>query len=96
MVKNPPCNAGDVGSIPDQGTKIPHAVKQLSPRATITEPRCLSPCATTRGRVCVPQGKIAHDTTKTQSSQKKFLRCISRENFQMTPNSCIFSYTEKH
>ena len=25
MVKNPPSNAGDMGSIPSQGTKIPHA-----------------------------------------------------------------------
>ena len=35
MVKNPPCNAGDMGLIPVQGTKIPKAVEQLSPR-TIT------------------------------------------------------------
>ena len=25
MVRNPPANAGDTGSIPGQGTKIPHA-----------------------------------------------------------------------
>ena len=37
MVKNPPSNAGDVGSIPGWGTKIPHAVRQLSPWATATE-----------------------------------------------------------
>ena len=37
MVKNPPCNAGDMGSIPGQGTKIPRAVGQLSPHATTTE-----------------------------------------------------------
>ena len=30
MVKNLPCNAGDVGSIPGQGTKIPQAAEQLS------------------------------------------------------------------
>ena len=30
VVKNLP-NAGDVGSIPGPGTKIPHAVGQLSP-----------------------------------------------------------------
>ena len=34
VVKNPPPNAGDAGSIPGQGTRIPHAVGQLSPRAT--------------------------------------------------------------
>ena len=32
VVKNPPSNAGDVGSIPGQGTKIPHDMGQLSPR----------------------------------------------------------------
>ena len=30
VVKNPPCNAGDEGSIPGQGTKIPYASGQLS------------------------------------------------------------------
>ena len=37
MVKNPPSNAGEAGSIPGQGTKIPHAVGQLSPCATTTK-----------------------------------------------------------
>ena len=30
VVKNLPCNAGDVGSIPGQGTEIPYATEQLS------------------------------------------------------------------
>ena len=38
MVENPPSSAGDAGSIPGQGTKIPHAAGQLSLRATTTEP----------------------------------------------------------
>ena len=33
VVKNPPSNAGDAGSIPGRGTKIPHATGQLSPRS---------------------------------------------------------------
>ena len=37
VVKNPPYNAGDAGSIPGQGTKTPHAVGKLSPHATTTE-----------------------------------------------------------
>ena len=41
VVKNPPSNAGDMGSIPGWGTKIPHAVGQLSPRAATTELACL-------------------------------------------------------
>ena len=38
VVKNPPSNAGDVGSIPGQGTKIPHATGQLSLCATTRQP----------------------------------------------------------
>ena len=38
--KNPPYKAGDAGSIPGQGAKIPHATGQLSPRATTTELAC--------------------------------------------------------
>ena len=31
VVKNSPCNAGDAGLIPGQGTKIPYAMEQLQP-----------------------------------------------------------------
>ena len=34
VVKNLPCNGKDEGLIPGEGTKIPHAVEQLSPLAT--------------------------------------------------------------
>ena len=37
VVQCPPSKAGDAGSIPGQGTKIPHAAGQLSPRASTTE-----------------------------------------------------------
>ena len=37
MVRNPPSNAGDAGSIPGRGTRIPHAAGQPSSRATTTE-----------------------------------------------------------
>ena len=47
VVKNPPYNAGDAGSIPGGGTGIPHAAEQQSPCATTTEP--------TRPGACVPQ-----------------------------------------
>ena len=40
VVKNLPSNAGDVGLIPGRGTKIPHAMGQLNPHATTTEPAC--------------------------------------------------------
>ena len=38
VVKNPPCNSGDVGSIPGWGTKIPHPTEQLSPHAATMMP----------------------------------------------------------
>ena len=38
VVKNLPCNAKDMGSVPGLGTKIPHATEQLSLCATTTEP----------------------------------------------------------
>ena len=40
VVGSRPANAGDMGSIPGQGTRIPHTSEQLSPRATTTEPAC--------------------------------------------------------
>ena len=41
VVKNLPSNAGDLGSIPGQGTKIPNAVRQLSPHSTTREAHAL-------------------------------------------------------
>ena len=38
VVENPLGNAGDVGSIPGWGTKVLHAMGQLSPCPTATEP----------------------------------------------------------
>ena len=35
--KNPPANAGDTGWIPRLGTRIPHAMGQLSLQAKTTE-----------------------------------------------------------
>ena len=50
VAKHPPCNAGDMGSIPGWGTRIPCAMEQLSLRA-------LGP-AWHNWRVCVSQRKI--------------------------------------
>ena len=36
VVKNPPCNVGDMGSAPGWRTGIPHAEQQLSPCAATT------------------------------------------------------------
>ena len=39
MVKNSPVSAGEMGSISDPGTKIPHAEEQVSLQATRERPR---------------------------------------------------------
>ena len=40
VVKNLPCSAGDVGSIPVWGTKIPCAIKQVSLHTATEDPVC--------------------------------------------------------
>ena len=59
MVRNPPCNAGDIGSIPGPGTKIPHAAEQLSP------------CTTTGEFICYNE-RFPRATSKTKCSQIKY------------------------
>ena len=62
LAKNRPCNAGHVGTIPGQGTRIPHAAGQLGPRTTPAEPGS-----------CSRQSHTATENlraaTKTQHSQ---------------------------
>ena len=73
VVKNPPSNAGDTGSITGRGTKIPHAMGQLSSRAITPEPvhlnqRARVPQTTepTRPGACAPQleRENPHATTR--------------------------------
>ena len=53
VVNNLPPNARDAGSVPSEGTKIPHTLEQLSLYPTTTEVHMLwSPKATTRGFTC--------------------------------------------
>ena len=47
VVKNPPVNARNTGLIPGLGTRIPHAMGQLSLRSATTEPIPWSLCFTT-------------------------------------------------
>ena len=66
VVENLSCNAGDAGLIPGWETRIPHAMGQLSLRATSR-----SSCIATKLRALVPQQKIPRAATKTQHSQNK-------------------------
>ena len=60
MVKNLPFNAGDVGLVPSQGTKIPHTVEQLHPRTATRE----SLWAATKTQCC-------QTTTTNQKNKQK-------------------------
>ena len=77
MVKNLPSNAGDMGSIPGRGTKIPHAMGQLSLHATTTELVRLNETArvpqTTEpmhSGACVPQLERENPHTTTREKPK--------------------------
>ena len=59
VVKNLPCSTGDITSIPGWGTKIPHALEQLSPRATT--------------RVHLLQHKISHDAMRPDTAKKEII-----------------------
>ena len=61
MVKNLPLDAGDVGLTLGQGTEIPPATEQVSPRATATE--------LTSSRAHELQAEDSYDTAETQGSQ---------------------------
>ena len=78
VVKNPPSNAGDKGSVPGWGTKIPHATGQLSLCATTREAhtlQLLSPCTLqpvlpSKRSLCTATSKSPCAPKKTQHSQK--------------------------
>jgi len=62
VVKNLPCNAGNIGSIPGRGSKIPHSAEQLSLSSTDTEPVSF----------CQPRPKLK----KINKSKKKEVNAI--------------------
>ena len=64
VVKNPPCNAGDMSLIPGEGTKILHAAEKLSSLAATTEP-----CTATRESLFMRHHKDPAWQTKTWCNQ---------------------------
>ena len=71
VVKNPPSNAGVLGSIPGQGTYIPHAAGQLSLHATTTELALLNE------RAHVPQ--TMHPGALAPQLERENLHAITKE-----------------
>ena len=64
VVKNPPSNAGDVGSIPCRGTKIPRAAGQLNMLAATREKPCTATTEPACCRACALQLLSLHATTR--------------------------------
>ena len=64
VVKNPLCNAGDPGSSPGQGTKIPEATEQLSLHST-TAKSAHSEAWIPQLESCAPQWNILPATTQS-------------------------------
>ena len=63
MVKNSPCNAGDVGLIPCQGTKIPQAAEQRR-QSTATAEACAPHSPRDNHRAHGPQREIPRDSVR--------------------------------
>ena len=55
VVKNLPCNSGDLSLIPGQGIKMPRAEEQLSPHVTSTEHATSRESKCCNGSSCVLQ-----------------------------------------
>ena len=70
VVKNLPFNAGDVGSVPGEGTKILRATEQLSLGTATAEPVCHNQTALQANaepvchNQCAPQAKGPRDAAK--------------------------------
>ena len=60
VVKNLPSSARDAGLFPGQGSKIPHAAAELSPRATATEPTCSGACTPQLESLCATTTEPMH------------------------------------
>ena len=88
MVKNPPSEAGDIGSIPARGTKVPCATWQLSL------------CATTRALACrnenpaQPKKKSAFPASESKTALQ--WRQITFFVYYAKPKLCLDSLQITH
>ena len=68
VVKNPPFDAEDMGSVSGWGTKIPPAAGRLGPRTATAEPACH------RQRAPVPQAESPRATGRESTSHDYVLQ----------------------
>ena len=82
MVKSPPSNAGDVSSIPDWGTKIPHASGQLSLHEGKLQ---LESLHTAMKSAAKKKKKLRETTISLESPSRKFICTRSVQRFTRSP-----------
>ena len=75
VVKDPPCSAGDAGSVPGWRTKMPHTAEQVSPPA-MTRGSAL------QSKILHGAAEIPHVTTGMRVSQTNvFNAMVAKEHF---------------
>ena len=83
VVQKLPSDAGSTGSIPGQGTKIPHAAEQLRCHTSATEPASLEPMLHNRGSHGTKKpscGRVALLTATRESPRAaKKAQCSQKE-----------------
>ena len=91
LVKNSPANAGDMGSIPGLGTRIPHG--QVSPQAT---PSVAPTCATRESlHAATPTQRSQYiNTQHSQSIKKKKRLGKGNEQFYKYFSTASFPFTK--
>ena len=98
MVKNPPSKAGVSGWIPGQGSKIPHAVGQVSPRTAAREnpegPRLLSP--QTVEPVSLNQESRGRNTDPAESKLKIHISIYLSKQIKHVINSALLHLFKKN
>ena len=77
VVKNSPSNARDVGSIPGQGTKIPHAGSQLS--------RCITTTNTLPQGATTPHIPSGHLWVRCMGGEPELLKNAHSNSGQHSP-----------
>ena len=71
VVKNPPSNAGDSGSIPGQGTRIPHAGGNCAHMPQLKKPVCLNSWAHVLWSLCSITREAHTPQQRPRTAKKK-------------------------
>ena len=90
MVKNLTCKAGDIGTIPGRGNKIPYTMWQVSPSSQLLSLHHSE-------RIHVPQQKIPHETMTISSATTKTLLSqidLKKKNSVEDSHICQYGYQD--